>query len=56
LFYTLAKYTNVPKVALIEKYEQVAQVNSKGNNNSQTLHIGDIETNYSLKKAESVKP
>ena len=56
LFFTLAEYTSVPKIALIEKYGKVAQVNSKGNNNSQTLHVGDIETNYSLEKARIVKP
>jgi len=55
LFYTLARYTNIPRVALVEKYDKVAQVNSKGKNNSQTLHIGDIETNYSLEKAKTVK-
>lgn len=55
LFYALVRYTNIPKIALIEKYDKVAQVNSKGNNNSQTLHVGDIETNYSLGKAETVK-
>jgi len=55
LFYTLAKYTDIPKIALVEKYDKVAQVNSKGRNNSQTLHVGDIETNYSLEKAKTVK-
>jgi len=55
LFYVLSKYTNVKRVALIEKYSTVAQVNSRLNNNSQTLHFGDIETNYSLEKAKSVK-
>lgn len=56
LFYVLSKYTDIPKIAIFEKYNKVAQVNSKGKNNSQTLHIGDIETNYSLEKAKVVKP
>jgi malate dehydrogenase (quinone) len=55
LAYVLAHYTNVSSIALIEKYAGVAEVNSKSSNNSQTLHVGDIETNYSLEKARSVK-
>ncbi len=54
LLYSLSQYTNVESVALIEKNEAVAQVNSKHTGNSQTLHFGDIETNYTLKKAEKV--
>ncbi|MEL6553174.1 MAG: FAD-dependent oxidoreductase [Cyanobacteria bacterium J06621_11] len=54
LLYSLSQYTNVQKVALIEKNEGVAQVNSKHTGNSQTLHFGDIETNYTLGKAEKV--
>ncbi len=56
LYYTLSRYTNIASIALIEKYPAFAKVNSGANNNSQTLHIGDIETNYSLEKAKSVKP
>src|SRR3989344_4231418 len=55
LLYVLTKYTNISKIALIEKYSKVAQVNSNKNSNSQTLHFGDIETNYSLEKAKKVK-
>jgi len=55
LFYTLSCYTNVGKVALIEKNLRIADVNSHKNSNSQTLHFGDIETNYTLEKARSVK-
>lgn len=40
---------------LIEKNFQLAQENSALSNNSQTLHTGDIETNYSLEKALTVK-
>ncbi|MGB7086658.1 MAG: FAD-dependent oxidoreductase [Phormidesmis sp.] len=54
LLYTLSHYTNVNKIALIEKNDQVALVNSKESSNSQTLHFGDIETNYSLEKAQKV--
>jgi len=55
LLYVLSAYTSVKKIALIEKYDEVAQVNSGSNNNSQTLHFGDIETNYTLEKAKKVK-
>ncbi|MGD1897365.1 MAG: FAD-dependent oxidoreductase [Phormidesmis sp.] len=54
LLYSLSKYTNVGKIALIEKASEVAQVNSKHTSNSQTLHFGDIETNYTLEKARKV--
>ncbi|MGC1306497.1 MAG: FAD-dependent oxidoreductase [Phormidesmis sp.] len=54
LLYTLSNYTNVSRVALVEKNEGVALVNSKESSNSQTLHFGDIETNYSLEKARKV--
>ena len=56
LFYALSKYSTVKSIAIIEKYGSFGQVNSKWNNNSQTLHTGDIETNYSLEKASIVKP
>ena len=55
LLYTISKYTNIRKVGLIEKYSDFGLVNSASYNNSQTLHFGDIETNYSLEKAKSVK-
>ncbi|PZO12748.1 MAG: FAD-dependent oxidoreductase [Leptolyngbya foveolarum] len=54
LLYSLSHYTNVNKIALIEKNAEVALVNSKQSSNSQTLHFGDIETNYSLEKATRV--
>ncbi len=54
LLYSLSCYTNVGKIALIEKNDEVALVNSKHTSNSQTLHFGDIETNYSLEKATKV--
>ncbi len=55
LLYTAARYTNLKHVTLIEKNENLADVNSHGRNNSQTLHRGDIETNYTLEKALYVK-
>lgn len=54
LLYTLTNYTNIKSIALIEKEASVALVNSFTNSNSQTLHFGDIETNYTLAKAEKV--
>ena len=55
LLYTLSKYTDIKKIGLIEKYSDFGLVNSASYNNSQTLHFGDIETNYSIEKARSVK-
>jgi len=55
LLYTLSKYTDIKNLGLIEKYENFGLVNSALTNNSQTLHFGDIETNYSFEKAKSVK-
>lgn len=40
---------------MIEKYNTAATLNSKGTSNSQTIHCGDIETNYTLEKARKVK-
>jgi len=55
LLYLLAEYTDVENILLLEKYAAIACVNSHGRNNSQTLHCGDIETNYTLDKALQVK-
>ncbi len=55
LLYILAEFSDINDVILLEKYDAVAKVNSHGRNNSQTLHCGDIETNYSLEKASKVK-
>ena len=56
LLYTLARYSTIPRVLLIEKYDKPGQVNSRASNNSQTLHVGDIETNYPLEKVRQVRP
>src|SRR3989344_5748244 len=54
LLYILSNYTNVKNIAIIEKYNGFGLVNSNKKMNSQTLHFGDIETNYSLEKAKKV--
>lgn len=55
LLYLLARYTDLPRIALLEKLPTLARLNSHGRNNSQTLHCGDIETNYTLEKALQVQ-
>src|SRR6056297_88365 len=55
LLYTTAKFTDIDSIALIEKEPELGAINSHHTNNSQTLHFGDIETNYTLEKAEEVK-
>jgi malate dehydrogenase (quinone) len=55
LLFSLSKYTDIKNIGLIEKYSDFGLVNTASYNNSQTLHFGDIETNYSLEKARSVK-
>jgi malate dehydrogenase (quinone) len=55
LFYELSYYTDLTSVALLEKYSEVATLNSNATANSQTIHCGDIETNYTLDKAKHVQ-
>jgi malate dehydrogenase (quinone) len=55
LLYTLSKYTDIRNIGLIEKYSSFGLVNSASTMNSQTLHFGDIETNYTIEKARKVK-
>jgi malate dehydrogenase (quinone) len=55
LLYLAAKYTDIKNIGIIEKYAAPARVNSLSSNNSQTLHCGDIETNYTLEKALKVQ-
>jgi malate dehydrogenase (quinone) len=55
LLYTLCRYTNLKNIGLIEKYSDFGKVNSAPTMNSQTLHFGDIETNYTIEKARKVK-
>lgn len=55
LLYLAARYTDIQHIGLLEKYAAPARVNSLSSNNSQTLHCGDIETNYTLEKALKVQ-
>ena len=55
LLYLAARYTDIGRIGVIEKYAAPARVNSLSSNNSQTLHCGDIETNYTLEKALKVQ-
>ena len=55
LLFTLARYTDLKNVILFEKYDEVSQLNSNPKANSQTLHVGDIESNYTFDKAKKVK-
>ena len=55
LAYELARYTDVKSMAILEKYEDVATLNTQGKANSQTIHFGDIETNYTVAKASITK-
>jgi malate dehydrogenase (quinone) len=55
LLYALTCHSDVKSVILLERREGVARVNSSAINNSQTLHDGGIETNFTLEKALNVK-
>ena len=53
--YALSHYTDIKNVALFDKEHWAGTVNSFPTQNSQTLHEGDIETNYNFEKAKAVK-
>ena len=53
-FYALT-YTTAERVILLEKYADAGLVTSNMRNNSQTLHRGEIETNFTLEKALHVR-
>ncbi len=55
LCYMATQYSNIKRIAIVEKYSKLAQVSSLSSNNSQTLHCGDIETNYTIEKAVKVQ-
>ena len=55
LLYLLSNFSDVSSLCLIEKYDHLDPLNSNAKNNSQTLHCGDIETNYSTEKAAHVR-
>ena len=51
----LAHYTNIESIVVLEAGSELGGINTHSHNNSQTLHTGDIETNYSEEKAADVK-
>lgn len=55
ILYLLSNYSDLKNVLLIEKYGDLASLNSNASNNAQTLHTGDIETNYTLEHSKQVK-
>ena len=55
LLYDLALHSDVQSMCLIEKYDHLDPLNSNAHSNSQTLHCGDIETNYNREKADHVR-
>jgi len=55
LLFALSRYTNIKSALLLEKYNKIAALNSNAHSNSQTLHFGDVETNYTVEKAKHVK-
>ncbi len=54
-FYAATRYTDIDSILLVDKESSAGQINSDPKQNSQTLHEGDIETNYNLEKAIAVK-
>ncbi len=55
LLYTISSFTDIKSVLLLEKYGDLATLNSNSNSNSQTLHWGDVETNYTIEKAKRAR-
>ncbi len=54
-FWVLNEYTNIGRIALVEKCDKLASISSNAKANSQTIHDGSIETNYTAQKARKVK-
>ena len=54
-FYVASAFSDIKKVVLLEKNKKLAQVSSSQKANSQTIHDGSIETNYTAQKAAKVK-
>lgn len=52
--YAITRFTGIKRVAIIEKYRGLAKLNTDKDQNSQTLHFGDIETNYTAERASIV--
>ncbi|WP_120955797.1 FAD-dependent oxidoreductase [Helicobacter mehlei] len=55
LLWTLSQYTDLKKIALVERRGGLAKVSSNAKANSQTIHDGAIETNYTAQKAKKVR-
>jgi malate dehydrogenase (quinone) len=55
LFYTISNYSDVERVLLLEKRPELGALNSDSRSNSQTLHFGDIESNYTDEKAAETR-
>lgn len=53
--YTTAVFTDINSIALVEKNAEIGTGTSHHRRNSQTLHFGDIETNYDRETARAVK-
>ncbi len=53
--FILSHYTNIKSIRILEKESGFGLINSHFNSNSQTLHVGDIETNYSKEKSAEVE-
>lgn len=54
-FYTLSEYSSLKRVAIVEKCSKLAQISSSAKANSQTIHDGSIETNYTPEEAKKVR-
>ncbi|GMB96320.1 FAD-dependent oxidoreductase [Helicobacter sp. NHP22-001] len=54
-FWVLSQYTDLKRIAIVDKREALAKVSSSAKANSQTIHDGSIETNYTAQKARKVK-
>lgn len=52
--FALVRYSGVRRIVLIERRKGPAKVNSHPRNNSQTLHRGCAESNYTLEQAAAV--
>ncbi len=52
ILYVLSNYTDAKRLVLVERRSAAAELNSDGKSNSQTLHFGDVETNYTEAKAK----
>ncbi len=55
LLYMLSKFSDVKDMLLLEKNNALAQESTNSRSNAQTLHIGDIETNYGMDKVTETR-